>query len=155
MRRHTPSTGCFVFWTSDRREATGTLFLWAPRPPLTESRRTTSALASASLPWRSAPESWTETMRLSSTGHGPPRTTGSPATRGWTSVPRLPPRERFPATRSQTNTDGRPASHMSRVPAESRSRATAQWISNHVGPERGYRGPPGRGLRWQQIRRSR
>ena len=32
-------------------------------------------------------------------------------------------------------------SHMSREASQTRPRATAQWISNHVRPERGYRGP--------------
>lgn len=29
--------------------------------------------------------------------------------------------------------------HMARVATEARSRTTVQWISDHVGPERGYR----------------
>lgn len=38
-------------------------------------------------------------------------------------------------------------SHLTRVTAESRSKATAQWISSHVMPERRYRPASGSGLR--------
>lgn len=37
-------------------------------------------------------------------------------------------------------------SHMARVATEARSRATAQWISEHVGPEQNYRPPSRRQL---------
>ena len=34
-------------------------------------------------------------------------------------------------------------SHMTRVAAEARSHSAAQWISDHVGPQRKYRPPAG------------
>ena len=43
---------------------------------------------------------------------------------------------------------------MTRVATEARSRETADWIREHVRPERKYRPPPGRGLR-PQLRRVR
>ena len=46
-------------------------------------------------------------------------------------------------------------SHMSRVATEARSRMTAEWIRSHIGPERRYRPPSGRGLRRKQLRRVR
>ena len=46
-------------------------------------------------------------------------------------------------------------SHMTRVATEARSRETAEWISEHVRPERRYSPPPGRGLRQPQLRRVR
>ena len=46
-------------------------------------------------------------------------------------------------------------SHLSRVATENRSRATAQWISEHVRPERRYWPPVGSGLRRQALRRVR
>ena len=39
------------------------------------------------------------------------------------------------------------ADEYAKAAAEARSRATAQWTSSHVGPERRYRPPPGRGIR--------
>ena len=45
-------------------------------------------------------------------------------------------------------------SHLSRR-AESRSRATTQWVSAHVRPERRYRPPGGSGFRRKQLRRAR
>ena len=45
--------------------------------------------------------------------------------------------------------------HMTRVATEARSREAAEWISRHVRPERRYRPPLGRGLRWPQLRRVR
>ena len=44
-------------------------------------------------------------------------------------------------------------SHMARVATEARPRETADWIREHVRPERKYRPPPGRGLRRPQLRR--
>ena len=38
-------------------------------------------------------------------------------------------------------------SHLSRVITESHSKATSQWISDHVRPEGHYRPPAGSGLR--------
>ena len=46
-------------------------------------------------------------------------------------------------------------SHFSRVITENRSRATAQWISSHIRPERRYRPPSGPGLRRKPLRRAR
>ena len=45
--------------------------------------------------------------------------------------------------------------HLSRLAMERRSRATAQWISEHVRPERRYRPPAGPGLRREALRRVR
>ena len=41
---------------------------------------------------------------------------------------------------------------MTRTATEARSRATAGWISEHVGAQHRYRPPPGRGLRRQHLR---
>ena len=38
-------------------------------------------------------------------------------------------------------------SHMARLATEARSRSTAQWITAHVGPQRGYGPPRGEGIR--------
>lgn len=46
-------------------------------------------------------------------------------------------------------------SHMTRVTAEARTRATSEWIVSHMRAERRYSSPPGRGLRRQQLRRVR
>ena len=46
-------------------------------------------------------------------------------------------------------------SHLSRVITENRSRATAQWISSHVRPERRHKPPTGLGLRRKSLRRVR
>ena len=43
--------------------------------------------------------------------------------------------------------------HMTRVATEARSRATTDWIADHVRPGRRYRLPPGRGVRRTQLRR--
>ena len=43
-------------------------------------------------------------------------------------------------------------SHLSRAATETRSGATAQWISEHVRPERWYRPPSGPGLRRRALR---
>ena len=42
--------------------------------------------------------------------------------------------------------------HMTRVATETRSRATTDWITEHVRPGRRYR-PPGKGVRRTQLRR--
>ena len=44
---------------------------------------------------------------------------------------------------------------MSRTAAKARSRASAEWIADHVRPERRYSPPPGRGLRRQHLRSTR
>ena len=46
-------------------------------------------------------------------------------------------------------------SHMTRVAAETKTRTTAQWIPDHVAPERKHRPPPGKGLRRKQPRSTR
>ena len=46
-------------------------------------------------------------------------------------------------------------SHLSRVATENRSKATAQWVSAHVRPERRYSPPAGSGLRRKALRRVR
>ena len=46
-------------------------------------------------------------------------------------------------------------SHMTRVATEARSKETEEWIRAHVRPERGYRPPPGRGLKRPPLRRAR
>ena len=43
--------------------------------------------------------------------------------------------------------------HMTRVATEARSKATTDWITEHVRPGRRYRPPPGRGVRRTQLRR--
>ena len=43
-------------------------------------------------------------------------------------------------------------SHMSRSATEARSRATAGWITDHVGARRRYRPLPGKGLRRRHLR---
>ena len=45
--------------------------------------------------------------------------------------------------------------HMTRAATEARSRTTSEWISNRFRAERRYRPPAGKGLRQQQLRRSR
>ena len=45
--------------------------------------------------------------------------------------------------------------HMTRVATETRSRATTDWITEHVRPGRRYRPPPGKGVRRTQLRRVR
>ena len=42
--------------------------------------------------------------------------------------------------------------HMTRVTTEARSRATTDWITEHVRPGRRYRPPPGKGVRRTQLR---
>lgn len=44
-------------------------------------------------------------------------------------------------------------SHLARIATERRSRATAQWVSEHVRPERRYRPPAGTGLRRKALRK--
>ena len=46
-------------------------------------------------------------------------------------------------------------SHMSRSATEARSRTSAERISSHIGAERRYRLPPGRGLRRKHLRGTR
>ena len=46
-------------------------------------------------------------------------------------------------------------SHLTRAVTETRSRATAQWISAHAKPERRHRPPTGSGLRRKALRRVR
>ena len=46
-------------------------------------------------------------------------------------------------------------SHLFRVATENRSRATSQWVSDHVRSERWYRPPAGSGLRRKPLRRVR
>ena len=41
--------------------------------------------------------------------------------------------------------------HMTRVATEARSRATTEWIADHVRPGRRYRPPPGKGVRRTQL----
>ena len=43
--------------------------------------------------------------------------------------------------------------HMTRVAMEARSKATTDWIAEHVRPGRRYRPPPGKGVRRTQLRR--
>ena len=44
---------------------------------------------------------------------------------------------------------------MTQVATEARSRATAQWITDHVGPQRKYKPPEVKGLRRKLLRRAR
>ena len=46
-------------------------------------------------------------------------------------------------------------SHMTRVSTQARSRSTAQWISDHVGPQRKYSPPRGKGVKRGPLRRAR
>ena len=43
--------------------------------------------------------------------------------------------------------------HMTRVATEARSKATTDWIADHVRPGRRYRPPPGKGVRRNRLRR--
>ena len=43
--------------------------------------------------------------------------------------------------------------YMTRVATEARSKATRDWITDHVRPGRRYRPPPGKGVRRTQLRR--
>ena len=43
-------------------------------------------------------------------------------------------------------------SYMTRTATEARSRAMAEWITDHVAARHWYRPPPGRGLRRQHLR---
>ena len=53
------------------------------------------------------------------------------------------PRESLP----EGCTEEKSLAHMTRVATEERSRATTDWISEHVRPGRRYRPPPGKGVR--------
>ena len=44
-------------------------------------------------------------------------------------------------------------SHMTRVATEARSRSTAQWTTDHVGPQRKYRSSRGKGVKRGSLRR--
>ena len=46
-------------------------------------------------------------------------------------------------------------SHLSRVTSENRSKETAQWISEHIRPERLYQPPSGMGLPRRALRKAR
>ena len=46
-------------------------------------------------------------------------------------------------------------SYMTRAFAETKNRTTAQWIADHVKPERKYSPPPGKDVRRKQLRRAR
>ena len=53
------------------------------------------------------------------------------------------PRERLPGGYAEETS----LAHMTRVATEARSRATTEWITDHVRPGRRYRPPPGKGVR--------
>jgi hypothetical protein len=59
------------------------------------------------------------------------------------------PRERLPEGYAEETS----LAHMTRVATEARSKATTDWITEHVRPGRRYRPPPGKGVRRTQLRR--
>ena len=59
------------------------------------------------------------------------------------------PRERLPEGYAEETS----LAHMTRVTTEARSRATTEWIAEHVRLGRRYRPPPGKGVRRTQLRR--
>ena len=58
-------------------------------------------------------------------------------------------------TRPQTRSDGRPAFRTPRRATDGRSRATSQWVADHVQPERRHHPPGGSCLRRWLLRRVR
>ena len=59
------------------------------------------------------------------------------------------PRERLPEGYAEEAS----LAHMTRVATGARSRATTEWITDHVRPGRRYRPPPGKGVMRTQLRR--
>ena len=115
-----------------------------PSQTLLQSSRESGGRDSAlpSLSWRSAPGCLRKRTRSLSTRSQHARV--SQETRRRMSVRRPQQRGEVLIARYRWETN---QSHMARIATEARSRTTAQWISDHVGPQRKYKPPRRKGLR--------